>query len=241
MHAARRSVEIAGHHRHELTWVVHGSAVVESVHDRWRLTTAHALWIPAGVDHRIELDGESLVFPLWFEPALHASPWREPRVIQRSPSLTAFARRMLQPGLSSPAELEEAVNGVYRLMQTHAEARELLPVPTDPRAREVAEGLLADPACPLTLEGWARRVHTSSKTLQRHFANETNLTFPAWRSAARLRASLPLLERGDQVAAVSAVVGFASASGFVTAFRKRYGCTPADHRRLARSSRVSAA
>lgn len=235
----KRSVDIPGHERHELTWVMHGSVVVEAAGVRWRLTTQHALWIPAGIGHRITLDGESLVFPLWFDPSVYAAIWQEPRVITRTPLLVDFARRMLQRGLSEQEELETATAGAYGLLPALAESRETLPMPEDPRARVVAEGLLAEPACGLTLEDWARRVHTSSKTLQRSFVNETKMTFPAWRSTARLMAALPLLERGDQVAFVSSVVGYASTSGFITAFRKRYGYTPSRHQRTSSASPTS--
>lgn len=240
MNMGKRSVDIPGHERHELTWVIHGSVVVDAAGVRWRLTTQHALWIPAGTGHRITLDEESLVFPLWFDPSVYAAMWQEPRVITRTPLLVDLARRMLQRGLSEQEDLEAATAGAYGLLPALAENRETLPIPEDPRARVVAEGLLAEPACGLTLEDWARRVHTSSKTLQRSFVNETKMTFPAWRSTARLIAALPLLERGDQVAFVSSVVGYASTSGFIAAFRKRYGYTPSRHQQASRSTITSA-
>lgn len=221
---------IAGHAHHELVWVVSGSVVVEALGRQWVVTTERTLWIPAGLDHRVLPRQGALVFPLWLEREPRGPLWEAPMLIQRTPYFAELAQVLLQPGLTSASGLAAAAAGIQALLPRLAEAGRELSLPEDPRARAVAEGLIANPASRRTLEDWARHVHTSSKTLQRSFLAEAHASFPEWRVRARLHAALPLLERGDQVAHVAAHVGYASTSAFISAFRKRYGHTPAKHR-----------
>ncbi|UCR89899.1 helix-turn-helix transcriptional regulator [Mycetocola spongiae] len=221
---------VHGHEAHELTWVCEGSVVIEIGHSRWRLTTEQALWIPAGIEHLVIPQQGSLVFPLFFDAVAPPALAQEPTAIHRTPLLNRLAQIKLQPGLIAPADIREAESSMLSLLPALAQTSVRLPMPVDPRALEVAESLLARPATPFTLEQWAAQVHTSSKTLQRCFLNETSMRFPEWRSAARLSAALPLLAEGMPVMHVSAQVGYASVSGFIAAFHRRFGHTPARHR-----------
>ncbi|HEX7096800.1 MAG TPA: AraC family transcriptional regulator [Acidimicrobiales bacterium] len=105
--------------------------------------------------------------------------------------------------------------------------RPTLPMPCDPRAVDVALGILRDPACRFTLEEWADAVGASPSTLRRAFLTETSLTFSEWRARARLDAALPLLADGMTSEQVALQVGYASRSGFVEAYRRHFGHPPA--------------
>ena len=100
------------------------------------------------------------------------------------------------------------------------------PLPGDPRALAVAEGLLADPTDARTLGQWGDQVGASARTLARAFRHDTGLGFGRWRTEVRLHAALPLLANGTPVARVSRLVGYESVSAFVAAFRAETGVTP---------------
>ncbi|WP_110181090.1 helix-turn-helix domain-containing protein [Nocardioides solisilvae] len=93
-------------------------------------------------------------------------------------------------------------------------------------ARRVAAALLSDPGDPTELAAWAERLHLSPKTLQRDFLREYGLPWSAWRTRTRLEASRALLGLLP-VGQVGHRVGYASASAYVSAFRREYGVTPA--------------
>lgn len=92
-------------------------------------------------------------------------------------------------------------------------------------AREVARGLLADPADATSLEEWAQRLHVSVKTLQRDFHREYGVAFSTWRGRTRLHASVAMLGRLS-VTETAHRVGYASVSAYVTAFTRELGETP---------------
>ncbi|WP_052336570.1 helix-turn-helix transcriptional regulator [Nocardioides alkalitolerans] len=95
-------------------------------------------------------------------------------------------------------------------------------------AREVARGLLADPADATGLEEWAHRLHVSVKTLQRDFHREYGVSFSTWRGRTRLHASVAMLGRLS-VTETAHRVGYASVSAYVTAFTRELGETPGQH------------
>ncbi|GAA4771415.1 helix-turn-helix transcriptional regulator [Microbacterium gilvum] len=220
------------HDAHELTWLAAGELQVDIGGRAWKVDAARALWIPAGVAHTVRPGRDALALPLFFPADRWTSPHDAPRTIRRSAHLDALARTLAQPGLATPSALAVCR---ARMLDLVAEGDEQLPMPLDPRAREIADALVADPSRPETLEEWGRVAHVSAKTLQRSFACETGLRFPEWRTLLRLQTARRLLDSDETVAEVAAHVGYASCTAFIDAFRRAYGTTPA---RLRRSERA---
>ncbi|MGA4993121.1 helix-turn-helix domain-containing protein [Nonomuraea bangladeshensis] len=72
---------------------------------------------------------------------------------------------------------------------------------------------------------WAERLHISVKTLQRDVEREFGMPYSKVRTKLRLSTSRVLLETRP-VAEVAHRVGYSSPSAFISAFTKKYGCTP---------------
>jgi AraC-like DNA-binding protein len=100
-------------------------------------------------------------------------------------------------------------------------------LPSDERAKRIADGLVDNLADERTLDEWGLEVGASARTLARVFLAETRLPFGRWRALLRLRAALELLAAGTSVSNVAETVGYASSSAFVAAFRRETGITPA--------------
>src|SRR5260221_10361523 len=102
-----------------------------------------------------------------------------------------------------------------------------MPMPSDPKARKVAELLLRDPADGRDLDALARAVGVSGRTLSRLFPHETQLTFKVWRRRARIIAAIELLGQPRQsIKRVAAKLGFSSTAPFSFAFREVTRQTP---------------
>ena len=99
-------------------------------------------------------------------------------------------------------------------------------MPIDPRARRVAEQLVAHPDDQRDLAAWADHVHASVRTLSRLFRAETGLSFTTWRTQIRIRTAIHLLAGGKSVNATARAVGYRKPSAFIAAFRKVTGQTP---------------
>jgi AraC-like DNA-binding protein len=124
----------------------------------------------------------------------------------------------------APRQRAEAV--VFDLLTPVSVTTITLPMPTDPRALEVASALVHHPADQRSLAAWGDEVGASARTLSRHFRLETGLTFGQWRTQNRLRAALDHLAAGMPIGNVAREIGYETASAFVASFRRATGQTP---------------
>ncbi len=93
-----------------------------------------------------------------------------------------------------------------------------------------------DPAHPWTVDGLAKRTGTSRTRLAdrfRHFLGESPMAYLAhW----RLKLGAELLQSADDsVVQVAAAVGYSSEATFNRAFKREFGCPPAQYRRESKS------
>src|SRR5262245_5418897 len=149
----------------------------------WVLPRSRGLWIPARVRHSVDALGGVRMTSLWFDPAACPIGWSEPTVLAVDPLLAALAARLDGESLG-PAERRRSEAVLFDLLEPIAADLLDLPVPTDDRARTVADRLRADPADERTLDAWGRIVGASDRTLMRAFVAGTGLTFHQWRTRA---------------------------------------------------------
>jgi AraC-like DNA-binding protein len=102
-----------------------------------------------------------------------------------------------------------------------------LPMPSDPRLRRLLDAMKAGPANGATIKEWAKRVGVGDRTLSRLLVQETGLTFGRWRRQLHVILAIQRMSRGAAVQRVALELGYESASGFVTMFRKTLGVAPA--------------
>ncbi|WP_051684315.1 helix-turn-helix transcriptional regulator [Blastococcus sp. URHD0036] len=213
------------HAEHQLVWTATGAARVLTGRQSWLLPPSRALLVPGGTAHDVVLVLPAALHCLYVRPAAWPDAAPVPVQVAVSPLL-----RELLVFLAAAEGVQPLAGEALALVRHELDGAAVpddgLAVPADPRARAVAARLLADPADGTPLRSWARRLRVGESTLRRSFVDETGLPFTEWRSRARVRAALPLLERGVPVAAVARRVGYSSATGFAAAFRRRYGMPP---------------
>ncbi|MFB9834713.1 AraC family transcriptional regulator [Actinoallomurus acaciae] len=215
------------HDVHQLAWASTGVLMV-GVDDRcWVLPPNLALWIPAGVWHVTAAQRDTVLQGIYLDPARCGLAWDEPTVLAVSPFAGHLIGYLTGDLDEAPRVRAEAV--LLDVLRPVGRATIELPIPTDRRAREVADILLADPADQRSLEELAARVRSSPRTLLRVFAAETGMTFSQWRVHARLQVAIGHLAEGQRVGRVAELVGYATASAFVAAFRRVTGHTPAHY------------
>jgi AraC-like DNA-binding protein len=101
-----------------------------------------------------------------------------------------------------------------------------LPMPSDRRLQTLCQALSDDPSSPLTLEGWAKVVGASSRTLARLFEEELNMGFGQWRQQLRLATAMDLMGRGKSLNDVAAQLGYANPASFTVMFKRALGMPP---------------
>lgn len=221
---------IARHHhaRAQLLWSVSGMLRVRTDAAAWIVPADRAVWLPAGVEHELDICGNVEMRTLYVAPLLSARPL----VLEVSDLLRALILALVQePVLYDESGRAGAIAGL--ILDEIGRARRLplvLPMPRDPRLASVCAALLRDPASDLTLDGWAERAGASARTLARLFEREVGLSFAAWRQRVRFHNALEALGAGEPVGLVAARNGYRSASAFTEAFRRVMGVLPSELR-----------
>lgn len=214
------------HEEHQLAWSPEGVLVVlVDGGGSHVLPPSRALWIPARTVHETRASGAAVLRSVYLRPRRCPIDWTTPTPVAVSPLLGELIHHLDNRALGAEGRSRaEAV--LFDLLLPLRIATIDVRAPADPRARDVADGLLADPADPRTLHQWGRAVGASSRTLARAFLTDTGLSFGRWRTLIRLQASLPHLADGIPVTAVAPLVGYRTTSAYVAAFRAHTGVTP---------------
>lgn len=216
------------HDEDQLAWMATGSMELTVRGECWRLRDEHFAWIPAGVLHEMAFPEAGELISVYAHTGLRPAgdEWERPRTVAADDLATALMLHLTDsaPGLARRRRCQALLADVLEGAQAR---HDVVALPRDPRAREVAVRLLDDPADPRELGAWAAEAGVSSKTIARAFVADTGRSFRQWRIQARLHAAAGLLAQGHAVHEVSARVGYSTPSGFIAAFSERFGTTPA--------------
>jgi AraC-like DNA-binding protein len=223
-----------GEHAHreaQLLFAARGVMQVTTPEGRWLVPPARAVWLPPRLVHAVDVLAEIEMRTLYLQHdwvGAHPEAMRlqrtfvvEVRPLLRELILAAFAAGAEELRLALLAEV-----AVYELVEA-PDSVTFMPLPTDPRARRVADLVLADPAGAQSLEDLAQAAGASARTISRLFRMETELAFKMWRQRARVVAGIAALAAGTApIKQVAAKMGFASMAAFGHAVRTVTGATP---------------
>lgn len=223
-----------GQHMHreaQLLFAARGVMQVTTPQGRWLVPPARAVWLPPRLEHAVDALSDIEMRTLLIDAdrlAAHAEATRLCRdfVVVVRPLLRELILASFDTALRSQRWDLLVELTLHQLAEAEDPAT-FIPMPAEPRARRVAELVLADPAAQRPLEDLAREAGASLRTITRLFPMETNLTFKAWRQRARILAGVQALSGGrTTVKHVAARLGFSSVAAFGHAFRQVMGVTP---------------
>jgi AraC-like DNA-binding protein len=217
------------HPLHELVWVRRGTLTARVGRRVFTVADGHGLWIPALTEHAGRLTANVAFHDAFFAPDRTPVAFAEPTAIAMTPLLESLLTHLAGPDLDADARARaEAV--VFDVLEPD-ERQLALPLPGDARIDAIATALLADPADGRALDGWARELGVSERTITRAFRASTGLSFAQWRRTLRIHTALTLLAEGCDVRESAERLGYAQPSTFIDAFRRVMGTTPGDVRK----------
>lgn len=217
---------------HQLYWAPAGLLAVTRSGTPDFLGPGEAYWAQRGVDHEVRALDQAVAYRVCLRevPAAlatcRAGPVRVDEVASRLLTSLLRADLPLEDALAARAGFLAALRPADGAEQAEVHVRG-----GRGYARTVARALARDPADPTDLAGWARRLHVSTKTLQRDVERSYGLSWTHWRTRVRLRAARALLAT-QPVGVTAARVGYASPSAFVAAYAREFGHTPGREGRM---------
>ena len=217
----------------QLTFAVSGMVQVHSADGRWLVPPQLAVWVPAGVSHRVEaLTDAELWIVHWQQGAV--SEWAPQVLVERGPfalRITQLLRSLLEKAFVSdlgPDKAELIGRLMLHELTETADAPTYLSWPTSPVGRRLADLAFNYHQNKLRFSELASRAATSVRSASRVFPAETGLTFKAWRQRARIVRAIDRLARGKTISWVSAASGFASTAAFSSDFRQVTAMAPTE-------------
>jgi AraC-like DNA-binding protein/quercetin dioxygenase-like cupin family protein len=216
----------------QLVYAVSGVMQVETPHAAWLVPPTRAIWLPPNMPHGIEMRGTVAMRTLYLTPVDPEGRLAKCRALEVAPLLRELILHIVRLGMLRQDNPEhERLGGLLIDLLAVDESPPLdLPLPKDPRARGLAERVLANPGDERTLADLAKGSGASLRTLQRLFFSETGLPLEAWRCRARMQQGVVALSAGASVTAAGLEAGYQSPSAFIAAFRRAFGVTPGRYR-----------
>ena len=161
---------------------------VHTAQGDWVVPPNRAVWVPAGVEHGIEMTGKVLVQTLYLAAGISGDLPAHCCAVNVSPLLRELILHTVKLGM-----LDQNVPSRARLIGFLMDQLSVLPaiplqlpLPSDERAKRAVAWMRAHPDDPGLIKSVARRVGHSARTLERLFQKETGMTFGRWRQQLRL-------------------------------------------------------
>jgi len=216
------------HRRSQLLHALTGVVLVRTHYGRWMVPPDHAMWIPAGIEHEVDMLGDVSMRSIYVAPdAVSGLPERL-RVV----GVSDLMRSLIVEAVGLPAEQRLSTRGDLLLQLLLHEIPMMperplgLPFPTDPRIAALCRRFVSSPSPHATIDEWAAAVGMSRRTFTRTFQRQTGLPLSTWRRQALLFAALPRLADGEPVTRVALDLGYDSVPAFTTMFKRMLGASP---------------
>lgn len=216
------------HGWHQLIYASQGVITVNTSTGSWIVPSRRAVWVPAGIEHEVEMPGPVSLRTLYLRTTLSKALPADCCVVNVSPLLRELILRTVEIGMldrNVPLH-KHLMDVIVDQFQTLATEPLKLPMPVDLRALRVAEIVRENPAEAKSLDQLAKKTGASKRTIERLFQSETEMTFGRWRQQLRMLHALRLLAAGQSVTTAAFEVGYESTSAFISAFKIAIGTTP---------------
>jgi AraC-like DNA-binding protein len=232
----RKGVRLGTHmHREaQLVYAAKGTMQVTTPKGRWLVPPDRAVWVPARLEHSIDVLADIQMRTLYFDLKWLA---REHRSASLGAEFVVRVSRLLHESILALFDDRDEPNRTdllirLAMLELHQaeDATTFIPLPHEARCRRAAELVLGDPTETHDIADLAREVGTSARTLSRLFSAETQLSFKSWCQRARIASAIERLSMQPNVSVkqLAADLGYASFPAFSHAFRQVTGKTPTE-------------
>jgi len=230
-YAAGLHFPLHNHPRGQFAYAATGAISVLTPQGNWLVPPQRACWLPAGLEHGMQMHGEVTMLNVFISTQAAAGLPHHCSVLDTSPLL----RQLLADAVTLDAlYVENARDGrlMALLLDEIALMRPLAlnaPLPQEPRLARLCTELFQQTRLDIDVDAMAARANMSRRTFTRLFRQQTGLGFAQWRQQVCLLNAITRLAQGQAVTRVALDLGYSSPSAFTAAFRKVLGKAPSGY------------
>ncbi|MGH6858906.1 MAG: AraC family transcriptional regulator [Phyllobacterium sp.] len=216
------------HSQSQLLHAITGVAMVTTKFGRWMVPPHHALWLPAGTEHAVDMLGDVAMHSVYVRPDAVDGLKSHLHVT----GLTSLMDNLIREAVAIPGDAQPDARATFLMGLLLHEIPNLperplgLPFPEDRRLALLCRNFLKDPSPHTDIDHWADSLGMSRRTFTRMFRRETGVSLSTWRQQACLLAALPRLTEGEPVTSVALDLGYNSVPAFTTMFKRMLGVPP---------------
>jgi AraC-like DNA-binding protein/quercetin dioxygenase-like cupin family protein len=221
-------VPLHSHRRAQFLCVFSGVVLVATDRGRWMIPPGHALLIPRGLEHSVEMYSDVRMRSVYIYSPEGRAAALEPAVLE----VTDLAHHLITEAIRHQPVSEEPGRSDLVMALLLDEIGRLperplgLPFPAGGRLTGLCREFVERPSPTAKIDDWARRLNMSRRTFTRFFREETGVSFVTWRQQACIFACLPRLADGEAVTNVALEAGYESVPAFTTMFKRMLGSAP---------------
>jgi AraC-like DNA-binding protein len=225
---SRKEANFHHHRKGQFLLWMRGVLTCEVAGGFWLVPPGSAMWVPGGVEHRMETTGTVECYVVYVDSAASDALPRDCCTLSPTPLLRELViRSAALPMRYAEGGMESRVVALLLEEMALAQSGQLhLPLSADKRLRKLVGWMMANPSDRVGIEAWANRMDISPRTLSRLVSKETGMSFGRWRRQLHILLALQWMARGATVQDVADGLGYENASNFVVMFRKILGETP---------------
>ena len=221
-------------HQHDCAQLLHSLSGVVRVDTKagcWVVPPGRGVWLPAGTQHAIRITGKVAARTLFIDPLARADLPASCQIVQISPLL----RELIVSAFDLPESYSSGSRDerVYELILDEIRLMPVLPFclpePETDTLRQLCQQIRRAPEINWSSAQAASLTSLSERTLNRHFQQQTGLSYGEWTRRARLLEALVRLAQGQPVLRVALDLGYGSHSAFTAMFRRVMGISPSDY------------
>ncbi|PYF72933.1 AraC family transcriptional regulator [Pedobacter nutrimenti] len=226
------SDEWHAHHRGQLIYVEKGLQYLHTANQTYLLPTHHCAWIPPGMAHRTSSPVHPVYLRCLFFSSTGQQPFFEninvfntPRVLREMILFTEQWSRLEK----EDAVEQDFLQGLKRILPLSFKAAIplVLPMPSDPRIKDVVGYLAENIRNEFRSPQIAARFNLTVRTMERLFKKDIGITFAGYQKLLKIIKAAELLSvNGETVKSVAFQVGYESVSTFSNTFFKVLGTRP---------------
>lgn len=213
------------HDEHQVMYVSAGVVEMTTAVGSWIAPPQRALWVPAGQWHEHVFHGVSRSHTVGFERARAPLGTAEPVVLMVGPLLRELIVAYADGHIDGVEERRLRAVLVDQLRRSRRGSLHV-PLSENPVLSHACAIVLADLATPWSVAQLGAEVGASTRTLSRLFRTELTMSYPQWRTQARLAQAVRELADDRSVTQVAASCGWSSPSAFIDVYRRNLGHTP---------------